>query len=200
MSSQEDLLTFWFGPVQDDGTARDEVVARWWNKNDAFDAECRARFLPSLDAAMVGRHDAWARTPAGRTALIVLTDQLPRNVFRGTPRAFATDALALEHSKRAVAAREHLQVPVCYGYFQLMPFMHSEALADQERGVELFQELTDHTPAGPARASVAPAVDFAARHRDIVRRFGRFPHRNVILGRDSSPDELEFLTQPGSSF
>jgi uncharacterized protein (DUF924 family) len=200
MPSHEEVLAFWFGTVQQDGTAQEGISARWWKKSDAFDAECRERFLPSLEAAIAGKLDDWAKTPAGRAALIVLTDQLSRNIFRGTARSFGSDAFALTQSKLAVAAGEQLQVPICYGYFVLMPHMHSEALADQERCVELFQDLADKTPAGPARESVAGAVGFAEKHRDIVRRFGRFPHRNAILGRESTPEETEFLKQPGSSF
>lgn len=200
MLAPVDVLTFWFGEVQDNGTAQEGISARWWKKSDAFDAECRERFQPSIEAALAGKLDDWTKSPEGRTAFIVLLDQFSRNVFRGTARSFGSDALALTQSKQAVAAGEQYKVPVCYGYFMLMPYMHSEALADQERCVELFQELADKTPAGPARESVSGAVGFAEKHRDIVRRFGRFPHRNAILERESTPEEAEFLKQPGSSF
>ncbi len=200
MAGYEDVLSFWFGSVQDNGTAEEGISARWWKKSDAFDAECRDRFLTDLELALAGKLDDWTQTPEGRTALIVLMDQFSRNIFRGTPRSFGSDAQALAQSKLAVAAGEQNKVPTCYGYFMLMPFMHSEDIADQERCIELFQQLADRTPEGPARKSLEAAVGYGVKHRDIVKRFGRFPHRNAVLGRESTPEETEFLTKPGSSF
>jgi uncharacterized protein (DUF924 family) len=184
-----DVLHFWFGPSSERGKAH----KRWFVRNDAFDREIRERFLPLYEEAAAGKLAHLKESAADCLALIVLLDQFPRNMFRGTPRAFATDAMALGAARHAVARgfdRELLPVERLFVY---LPFEHSEALEDQERCCELTKPLDAH----PETNDV---YRYALAHRDIIRRFGRFPHRNAILGRASTPEEIEFLKGPGSSF
>ncbi|MEJ2518190.1 MAG: DUF924 domain-containing protein, partial [Methyloceanibacter sp.] len=133
--------------------------------------------------------DAWLRNPQGRLAAILVLDQFPRNIYRGSPRAFATDEEALALSRDAIAAGADKELPPEQRAFLYMPFQHTETLADQRRSLELFEALGN-----------PENLDFAARHYEIIERFGRFPHRNAVLGRVSTPEELAFLEQPGSSF
>jgi uncharacterized protein (DUF924 family) len=204
MSSPEDVLGFWFGHL-DDASPLDlssPEVGRWFGKNDAFDREIRGRFEADHLAAAAGSLDDWARTPRGAVALVILLDQLPRNMYRGMPHAFATDARALEVSERTIAAGLDELLPLIYRSFLYMPFMHAECLDAQERGVRAFALLAELARArSPGVAAFfRGSHEYARRHRDIVERFGRFPHRNAILGRPSTPEEIEFLKQPGSSF
>lgn len=173
----DEVLRFWFADPD-----------RWWVKDPAFDAEIRDRFGALHAAIERGEHEAWLDTPRGALAYVIVLDQFSRNIFRGTPGMFAADARALAATNAAIARGHDAALSPQERGFLYMPLMHSEALADQDRSVALFGAL------GTGQ------LDYAERHRDIVRRFGRFPHRNAILGRASTPEELEFLTQPGSSF
>jgi uncharacterized protein (DUF924 family) len=175
-----DVLSFWFS---------DEAKKHWFERSDAFDVECRDRFGPAAEAARSGALDGWAETAEGALALLILLDQVPRNIFRGTPGAFASDEKALAVAKAAVDRGFDAAVPADRRTFFYLPFQHSELLADQERGMELY-----------AASDIPDGMRWMKAHRDIVARFGRFPHRNAILGRTSTPEELEFLQQPGSSF
>ncbi len=174
------VLSFWFS---------EETQPKWWVKEDAFDAQMRERFGTALEAAQSGALDHWADTPEGALALVILLDQAPRNIHRGTPRAFAADAKALATARAAIARGFDAALPADRRNFLYMPFQHSEQLQDQDRGVELF-----------AANDVADGLKFMIAHRNIIARFCRFPHRNAILGRASTPEELDFLQQPGSSF
>jgi uncharacterized protein (DUF924 family) len=183
----DELIAFWFGDVAgDDFVSREKL---WFTADAAFDAECRNRFEATYVAAARGDLDGWQTTPRGALALILALDQLPRNMYRGTPRAFATDAKALAVSRHAIERGFDRELAPVQRLFLYLPFQHSEALADQERAVALYTVLGD-----------ASTLDYAHRHRDIVARFGRFPHRNAILGRLSTSEEAAFLTQPNSSF
>lgn len=182
-----DVLDFWFSE-----TAR----TRWFEKDPAFDAECR-RFAPLVAAAADDRLAAWERTPEGCLALAILLDQLPRNLHRGSPRAFASDAKARAVAERAIARGFDRRLPPDRRAFLYLPFEHSEDLADQRRSVALFRQLAADM-GGTAQAQ--EYLDYAIRHEQIIERFGRFPHRNAVLGRPSTPEEEEFLKQPGSSF
>lgn len=175
------ILDFWFTP---------ETKAKWFAPDAAFDGEIRHRFLADMDAAAQGALDHWAALPDGALALILLLDQFPRNVYRNTPRAFATDDKAREIAELALARQFDAGMDKDDRLFFYLPFEHSENLDDQNRAVGLFEQGGDD-PEG---------LDFAIRHRDIIERFGRFPHRNAILGRESTPKEAEFLKQPGSGF
>jgi uncharacterized protein (DUF924 family) len=182
-----EVLEFWFG------VPRGPRLKRWFEKDAAFDAEVRRRFLTLYEETVAGAHARWLGEPESCLARIVVLDQLPRNMFRGAPRAFAADPLGLEAARHALAARyDRDRLPVERLFFYL-PFEHSESLEDQERACELCRPLE-------AFPETHDAYRYAVAHRDIVARFGRFPHRNAILGRPSTPEEVEFLKGPGSSF
>lgn len=198
--SPDVVLSFWFGTADPPSNLPDEVFARYWKKDDGFDAELRERFGALHERAVNGELDDWATTARGRVALVIVLDQLSRNLHRGDARAFASDERALELALAGIECGELAALTPMQRYFLLMPLMHSEDLATQNRGVELFDALlADSTDPG-LRARLQGAADYARRHRDIVARFGRFPHRNAVLGRQSTAEEAEFLKQPGSSF
>jgi uncharacterized protein (DUF924 family) len=157
----------------------------WFAKDEFFDRRFRERFLLAHEAAARGELAAWTSTPYGALALLLLLDQFPRNAFRGTPRMYSTDEMAREIAKAVIAAGHDREVETELSLFIYLPFAHSEDLADQERSVELVRRLGQ------------PSLSHAQRHRDIIRRFGRFPHRNAILGRTMSPDEQDFLNHGG---
>ena len=193
------VLQFWFGELDEHGLSDDEHVPRWFKKSAEFDATVVDRFAADHEAARTGGRAAWLSSPRGSLAYIIVLDQFSRNMFRGDPGSWATDVQALAAAKSLIdsgadqALRTHERV------FVYMPLMHSENIADQERCIALFQNLVDES-VGQAKDAVSNNVAYAVMHRDIVARFGRFPHRNAILGRVSTPEEVEFLTQPGSSF
>lgn len=159
---------------------------RWWEKNDEFDRLVRSTFLPLHEAAARGELAAWENTPEGALALVVLLDQFPRNMFRGSPHAFATDPLAQAVAERAIARGFDAAMDEEMRMFLYMPFMHSETLLHQDRCVELMAAMADD---GLGK--------FATVHRDIIAKFGRFPHRNGALGRATTPAEQDFLDAGG---
>jgi len=179
------ILAFWFGSGDRD--------KRWFEKNPAFDEEVRRRFLALHAEAAAGNLAHWRNDPADCLALIVLLDQFPRNMFRGTPRAFATDALALDIAHHAIACGYDRAMRPSERMFVYLPHEHAESLEEQQRACELTEPLVKF----PETEDV---YRYAVAHRDIIQRFGRFPHRNAILGRASTPEEIEFLMGPGSSF
>ncbi len=195
----EDVLWFWLGDVDGDGLADEALTQRWWRKDADFDHEISAKFEPTWQAIMAGDREAWLEEPHSRLAYIIVLDQFSRNMFRGTPRAFEGDAKALGVAADGVKAGVDRTLHGHERVFFYMPFMHSEELAMQERCVELFSAFRDQSE-GRVRQIVADNLDFARRHRDIVARWGRFPHRNAVLGRTSTPAEVEFLKGPNSSF
>ena len=176
IASPEEILAFW----------RAAGPAKWFEREDAFDAEIRARFLATYEAAAAGRLDSWLAMPDGTLALLILLDQFPRNLFRDEARAFATDAAARTIAERAIARGIDRPFPLPERRFFYLPLMHSENLADQERCIALCREAGD-TEGGA----------YAEIHADVLRRFGRFPHRNRALGRDTTPDERAFLEAGG---
>lgn len=178
---------FWFGAPgsPEHGNKREA----WFKADDAFDTEIRASFLDDFEAAARGDLDAMADQSTGALALIILLDQFPRNMFRGSARAFATDPKALAIAESTVARGLDQSLSIIERTFVYLPYEHSERLEDQDRSVALYEALGD-----------ADSLDYAEQHRVIVQRFGRFPHRNALLGRDSTPEESAFLQQPGSSF
>lgn len=192
----EPLLRFWLGEPGGDPLANQSL---WFKKDPAFDAELRERFGELLARGARGELESWRATPRGALAYVVLHDQIPRNIHRGTPDSFAHDARALEQTLVAMSRGFEEQLGAMERWFLYMPLMHAEDLGYQERCVDAFKRL-EADAEGRVREVLRGAVDYAVRHRDVVARFGRFPHRNVILGRTSTPEEIEFLTQPGSSF
>lgn len=186
-----EVLRFWFaGP---DGGDAGKVRRQWFAKDDAFDADIGRRFGALVDEAIEGGCDAWSHDPETAPALVVVLDQFTRNLHRDTPRMFAGDARALEAARRIVTKRWDERYDTLLRWFCYMPFEHSESVEDQNESLRLFGALRDDPLAGGAWY-------WAVRHHEIIERFGRFPHRNEILGRPSTPDELEFLNEPDSSF
>ncbi len=187
-----DIVNFWFNRLPgESGSGKKRKV--WFAKDPGFDQEIQTRFRSIYEQAAAGELVEWQETVSGTLALILLLDQFPRHLFRGQPRAFATDIFALSIAQLAITRGFDQSVPPVQRWFVYLPFMHSEDLPQQQRSVELFTTLR-HDP------DVATAYPYALKHRDVIERFGRFPHRNEILGRISTPEELEFLKQPGSSF
>ncbi len=197
--TRDELLGFWFGDADDDVEAGQAQAALWWGKSAETDDLIAGRFGQAASAAAAGTLDHWTGSPRGRLALILLLDQMPRVIHRGAPGAFAQDGRA-----RRVAARglesgvDRLLRPIERVFFYL-PFEHSEDARDQERSVELYRKLVAEVPE-KWREAFDGYLDFAVRHEVIIDRFGRFPHRNAILGRESTPEEIEFLKEPGSGF
>lgn len=185
------ILDFWFadGP----NTPREA----WFKKNPDFDAEIRARFGALIVPAREGSLDAWADTAEGALALTILLDQFPRNLFRGSPESFASDAHALSLARRLVIAqRLDLALTPTQRVFLYLPFEHAESMEAQDLSVALFEGLRD----SPAHAAPGKSIVYAWAHRAVIARFGRFPHRNALLGRASTPAEIAYLAQPGAGF
>lgn len=176
VKTPQDVLAFW----------RDAGEDKWFEKDEAFDRAIRDNFLATYEAAAKGRLSDWEKTPDGTLALLIVLDQFPRNMFRNDPRAFAADPLALEISKRALTSGTDREIAHELVPFLYMPLMHSENIADQRRCVDLFGDYGDQNN-----------LKYAEIHEDIIRRFGRFPHRNEVLGRDTTPEEQAFLDADG---
>lgn len=193
------IIEFWFGNESDDARVAETQSALWWKKNPEVDVDIREKFASDLEAAAAGRHDDWLLSPRGRLALIILADQFPRNMYRGSWRSFAYDVHALRWCKQGLEADSDQELRVIERVFFYLPLEHSEVIADQHKSVELFSLLAQSVPSG-MRSLFDGYVDYAKRHREIIERFGRFPHRNAILGRESTAEEIKFLQQPGSSF
>lgn len=195
----ESILTFWFGTSQDDGVAAEEKSKLWWAKDEHTDQEIRRRFESSTEAVARGDLDEWSATPHGVLAMVLLADQFPRNMYRGLPESFAFDTLALRWTLHALERGMDNALRPIERVFLYLPLEHSESRADQQRAVFLFEQLLRDVSEAHKK-TFAGFVDFALRHRDVIARFGRFPHRNAILGRESTDEEQAFLKQPGSSF
>lgn len=175
-----EVLEFWFEQISPD---------QWWSVEPAFDEEIRSRFLPLIHRAASGELHEWRAEPKGRLAEIIVLDQFSRNVFRNTSQAFSQDATALVLSQEAVRGGVHKLLSPTETSFLLMPFMHSESKEIHRQAEQLFKQFTSSNN-----------YEFELKHKAIIDRFGRYPHRNVTLMRTSTPEELEFLQQPGSSF
>ncbi|TVR01644.1 MAG: DUF924 domain-containing protein [Deltaproteobacteria bacterium] len=191
-------MDFWFG----DGDPDDPASARhgvWFGGGAAFDAEIRERFLDAIEAAALGRLEHWKETPRGRMAWTILLDQFTRNAFRGTPRMVGYDALALQSTREAVSRGEDRALPVIQRAFLYLPLEHSEELQAQEESVALYEALVGEAPAA-MRALIEGMADYARRHEVVVRRFGRFPHRNAMLSRASTAEEEAFLASDAAPF
>jgi uncharacterized protein (DUF924 family) len=193
----EAVLDFWFTPPPASAVAEPDVAfpqrREWFHKDPAFDAAIRDRFGDLIAQGVAGGLGEWCDTPRGVLARVVLLDQFTRNAFRETPAAFSGDARARATAEHAIERGFDRVLSPVERWFLYLPFQHSERLEDQQRSVELFRSLAAET------AFTAP-VRWAQRHAEVIRLFGRFPHRNAVLGRDSSPEEVEFLRSPGSRF
>lgn len=199
VATPEEVLSFWLGQVDADGLASEATAARWYTKDPAFDAEVRARFGATWSALMRGAHDGWREAPRSLLAYVIVLDQLSRNMFRGKGQAFASDGRALSAARDGIAQGLDRSLVGQERVFLYMPFMHSEELATQDECVRLFTAFRDQS-AGPLRQVLEQNVDYAVRHRAVIAQWGRFPHRNQVLDRTSTAEELVFLQQPGSSF
>jgi uncharacterized protein (DUF924 family) len=188
-TTSDDVLSFWFGAPDPVQTPREQ----WFRKSPAFDDEIRHRFLATHAAAVAGRLDAWQQAPRSALALVIVLDQFSRNLFRDTPEAFSADPKALAIARRMVETGWDRQLTPLERGFVYLPFEHSEALADQEEALRLFADLRQFPATSDLHA-------WAEKHHRVIARFGRFPHRNAVLGRTSTAEELAFLTEPGSRF
>lgn len=181
------ILHFWFGPPPH------RERPEWFRKDAAFDDAIRARFGEAVGIALAGGYGDWCTAPHGALARILLLDQFTRNIHRGTPLAFAGDERALATAQQAVDRGFDRELDAFERWFCYLPFEHSEDAAMQERSLALFRALAEETgKPGP--------YEWAVKHAEVIRRFGRYPHRNAILGRASTPEEVAFLAEPGSSF
>ena len=193
------ILEFWFGDESDDARVAASQAGLWWGKDPAVDREIRDRFAGSVERAAAGELDHWGDEARGKLALILLCDQFPRNIHRDTPRAFATDERALGYATALIDSGKDRELRAIERVFVLLPLEHSENIEHQDRCVEAMRRLASSVPDAQSEP-FDTFVDFAERHRDVIARFGRFPHRNRILGRESTDAERTFLQQPGSSF
>lgn len=189
-ATPDTILDFWF----DRAAGRDlQPRKAWWEKNPAFDEEIRRRFGEAVESALAGGFENWRGHAEGALALVILLDQFPRNMFRGQPKAYAGDERARAIAHAAIGRGFDIAVPPVMRQFFYMPLQHSEAIEEQDLSVLLFTALEKELPGNEL-------LDYAERHRAIITQFDRFPHRNAVLGRESTPAEIEFLKQPGSSF
>lgn len=197
----EAVLAFWIGEAATATEAAElkRWVERWFTRDAALDAEIGTVFGDLVVAARRGDLDAWAASPRGRLALLVLLDQFPRNLYRGSGDAFRADPKALALAKTTVDDGGDRALSPVERLFVYLPFEHSEDIADQERAVGLLDALRAEAPPGLAGA-FSGFHDYAIKHRDVIARFGRFPHRNAVLGRETTPAEADYLAQPGSGF
>lgn len=195
----DELLRFWFGTASDPQQIAREQAALWWGGQPQTDALIRARWSELRAAAVRGELESWAAAPRGRLALIVLVDQFSRCLFRGSAQAFAEDARARRWCLEGLSHGVDQQLQPIERVFFYLPLEHSESIEDQRDAVALFETLLAEVPA-EQHDTFAGYLFYALRHAQIIERFGRFPHRNAVLGRESSAEELEFLQQPGSSF
>ncbi|MBV6622146.1 MAG: DUF924 domain-containing protein [Rivularia sp. (in: Bacteria)] len=191
MCRANEILDFWFGSRDKPDYGKPRKV--WFAKQPEFDEEIRRRFLADYEKAAAGNLDEWKESSDTCLALILLLDQFPRNIFREDPQAFATDWEALSTAHQAIAQGFDRQLLNVQRWFVYLPFVHSENIEHQRQAVKLFQKLSGDRDS-------ASAIENAIRHRSVIERFGRFPHRNSILGRPSNPEEKEFLKQPGARF
>jgi len=196
MAAYEPILDFYIGPLDQFGRADDDHARRWFTRDDTFDQQIAERFAGAYDDVRARRCESWLGQPRGRLAYVIVLDQFARNIFRNSPRAFESHGQALAAAVEGVARGHDGPLAVDERMFLYMPFVHSEELATQERSVALFEALAG-SALPEARERLAGALDYARKHRDIIARFGRFPHRNSIFGRTSTADEMDFIKAGG---
>lgn len=193
------VLDYWFGNHSNDLDVIKEKSSLWWGKNSATDQDITARFGNDLERAIKGDYNDWIDQPQGRLALIILIDQFSRNIYRNTAKAFAQDALALSLCVEGINHEFDIHLRPVQRLFFYLPLEHSESLEHQKKSLECYTGLNQSIPPEYKKA-FSGFLDFAVKHHAIIERFGRFPHRNTILGRTSTAEEVAFLKQPGSSF
>jgi uncharacterized protein (DUF924 family) len=189
-ATAQDVLDFWFAEAN---------AAHWFAADAGFDAQIRERFGEAAAAAAGGRLDGWAATPSGWLALLLVLDQFPRNLYRNDPRAWVADAVAQRVALSGLARGDDRQLPAVQRVFAYLPLEHAEDSVLQQRSVALFESLL--AEAEPERRpEFENYLDYARRHREVIARFGRFPHRNAALGRPDTPEEMRYLARPGAGF
>jgi uncharacterized protein (DUF924 family) len=194
------ILEFWFGPLDTDGLPDRLHRQRWFQSDRAFDKEVRRRFLSLMLVASEGGLESWRKAPGGRLAEILLLDQIPRHVYRGTPLAYDYDRVARARCREGLDHAADVELPLIGRAFFYMPLQHSEKLADQDRAVALYEQLTALAPKGRPQDLLASFHRSAEEHREVIARFGRFPHRNKSQKRTSTKEELEYLNAGAPGF
>jgi uncharacterized protein (DUF924 family) len=195
----KEIIEFWFGDALDSPESARKKSKFWYASDSKIDNEIRRRFESTLTAVHEGHHADWEASLEGTLALVIVLDQFSRNLYRGDARAYSGDELALEIADRAVQAKRDRQLPGLYRLFLYHPFHHSERLQDQDKAVKLFQDLEDKSPQS-WREFFHGSTRYSLHHRETVVRFGRFPHRNKILGRSNTEEEQAFLNRDPRSF
>ncbi len=199
MTRIEQILSFWFGEIDADGLAKQEQAKRWFQASAETDKLIRERFESDLQKAIQGQLTSWEQYPRGRLALIVLLDQFSRNIYRGTAQAFAQDELALSLCLQGIDIGHDLALQSIERTFYYLPMEHTENLEIQDKCVQHYEQLVASVPPATAK-KLQSSLDYVISHRDIIARFGRFPHRNKLLGRASTAAEREYLSQGGATF
>ena len=198
---EERILNYWFGKLREGEAPSSDYYKKWFAKRIEIDQYIKTTFEDDLELAVGGKLKSWENTPRGTLALIILLDQFSRNIYRGTLKAFAQDSIALEICLRGIEKGFDIKLHPVERLFFYMPLEHQEDLEIQKKSVEYFSMLEKLFLSPPSLASMLSEFkNYADKHFVIIERFGRFPHRNEILGRKSTPEEIEFLKQPGSSF
>jgi uncharacterized protein (DUF924 family) len=192
VTEPDEILRFWFGARCETAREIEALVDKWFKPKATFDAEIRSRFSDLPDRATAGELDGWRATARSTVALVLVLDQFPRNLYRGDARAFAYDMRAIEVARAFVLDAGDCDVAPIEAVFGYLPFEHSEDAEDQQRSVALFSGLALQV-GEPLRPQFDSFTEFAERHRALIQRFGRFPHRNAVLGRSSTPDEVRYL-------
>ncbi|MCH7519193.1 MAG: DUF924 domain-containing protein [Candidatus Dadabacteria bacterium] len=197
----DEILDFWFGCLKDNEIPSEAHRRIWWIKNDENDKKIKDYFEKDLELAIKGDLEDWELPPKGTLALIIILDQFSRNIYRDTERAFSQDTKAVEICIKGIENGVDNGLPPVQRIFFYMPLMHSEDMGMQEKSMECYINLKKLVTTPPLLTEmISQSCDFAQRHYAIIKRFGRYPHRNLILGRQSTPEEIRFLTEPGSSF
>ena len=199
MNNAQSILDFWFGDTDPSQLPPEHIIKQWFNGGPEVDNVLTRLFSTWLDPALSGDYDHYLATPKGCLALIILLDQFSRNINRGKAKMFKYDDKALSIAEFLVGKGDDRKLSILERSFIYLPFEHSVEISDQERSVELFTQLQREAEE-PFLKLTAGFSDYAVRHIEIIKRFGRFPHRNKVLGRKSTPAEIEFIKQPGSSF
>lgn len=199
MATPRDILTFWFGDTFQNGMPVENRNALWFGFDPELDIQIKQRYSKDVSNASQGLYDTWKAHPESRLALIILLDQFPRNIYRGSKSAFAFDERALQLCLEGLELEHDQQLMPIYRSFYYLPLEHSESLSLQQRCVELFEDF--YTRAAPTiQETIKGSLDYARLHYDIIARFGRFPHRNFVLGRKSTAEEMVYLKESGNNF
>jgi uncharacterized protein (DUF924 family) len=195
----EQVITFWFGSDINNPDVAKNQSALWWQKSPQTDSLIRQKFAGGLKDLALGHWDDWLETPRGRLAAIIVLDQFSRNMYRDTPQAFAQDSLALKWCLEGMRLKHDVELPFIGRVFFYLPLEHAESMEMQTLSVQKFTDLAERAGADESQTFMG-FQDFAERHLEVIEQFGRYPHRNRILGRESTADELAFIEQPGSGF